>query len=106
MARISIQVTLDKDEEKSVLEKIEEYLMYYSLLSNFTNEIPTIHSEICDNCDGTVELRVIDFECDLKEFLTLTEEATEDILKCMGIDSQSIIQDLYTDEDDSDGVKM
>lgn len=101
MAKLNLQLQLDKEKEADVLEIIQSYLLSYNILSGISETIDPISTEICDNSDGTVEFRVLDFEFDPKSLITESDKAAEDFLNNMGISKEDIFKYMEEPKDEN-----
>ena len=90
MAKLNLQLQLDKEKEADIFEFIQSYIFSHNLLSRTTATINPITTEICDNSDGTIEFRVLDFDFDPKSLMEESNKAAEDFLSSMGISKEDI----------------
>ena len=96
MAKLNLQLQLNKEKEADVFEFIQSYIFSHNLLSRTTATINSITTEICDNSDGTIEFRVLDFEFDPKSLMEDSDKAAEDFLSSMGLSKEDIFK--YVEE--------
>lgn len=76
--KINFECTVNKYDEPDMLEQVQSILLVTNMLS------PTkLKSEYVDNCDGTITIRVKDYE--------LTSEALED----MNNRTSSLMNDMF-----------
>ena len=92
MAKLNLQLQLDKEKETDLLESIQSYIFSYNLLSRTVATIDPMTTEICDNSDGTIEFRILDFEFDPKSLMEESNKAAEDFLSNMGISKEDIFK--------------
>ena len=92
MAKLNLQLQLDKEKEADILELIESYLFSYNLLSHVSTTLTPIASEICDNSDGTVDFRILDFAFDPESLMEESNKATEDFLNNLGMSKEDIFR--------------
>ena len=90
MAKINLKIELNKNDERNLIESIQNYILSYNMLSRFNDKLPPMVSEICDNGNGTIELRILNFIFNVKEIIPLMDEVAGDMLKSMGIDIENI----------------
>lgn len=95
MAKLNLQLQLDKEKDSEIFELIESYIFSYNLMSRMSPAILNpITTEICDNSDGTIELRVLDFEFDPKSLMEESNKAAEDFLSSIGISKEDIFNSV------------
>ena len=92
MAKLNLQLQLDKEKEADTLEFIQSYIFSHNLLSRTTATLNPMVTETCDNSDGTIEFRVLDFEFDPKSLMEESDKAAEDLLNSMGISKEDIFK--------------
>ena len=92
MAKLNLQLQLDKEKEADILDFIQSYIFSHNLLSRTAATLNPIVTEICDNSDGTIEFRVLDFEFDLQKLMEDSDKAAEDFLNNMGISKEDIFK--------------
>lgn len=61
MAKINLTINLDKYTEYDVLEYLEYLVFTYNYILLQADNSNRIQSEICDNGDGSIEFRILDF---------------------------------------------
>ena len=92
MAKLNLQLQLDKEKDIDLFEFIQSYIFSHNLLSRTTTAINPIATEICDNSDGTVEFRILDFEFNPKSLMEESDKAAEDFLSNIGINKEDIFK--------------
>lgn len=92
MAKLNLQLQLDKEKEIDLFEFIQSYTFSHNLLSRTVTTLKPIVTEICDNSDGSIEFRVLDFEFDPKSLMEDSDKAAEDFLNSMGISKEDIFR--------------
>ena len=99
MAKLNLQLQLDKEKDSEIFELIQSYIFSYNLMSRMSSNLKPIVTEVCDNSDGTIEFRVLDFEFDPKSLMEESDKAAEDFLNSMGISKEDILTNFkYTGE--------
>ena len=99
MAKLNLQIELDKYDESDIIDTIQSYIFSYNLMSRISSHLKPMVTEVCDNSDGTIEFRVLDFEFDPKGWMEESDKAAEDFLNNMGISKEDILTNFkYTGE--------
>ena len=99
MAKLNFQLQLDKEKDIEILELIQSYTVSYNLMTRLSLSLKPMTTVICDNSDGTIDFRLIDFEFEPKEWIQDSDKAAEEFLNTMGISREDIISKFnYTGE--------
>ena len=99
MAKLNLQLQLDREKDSEIFEIIQSYIFSYNLMSRISSHLKPIVTEVCDNSDGTIEFRVLDFDFDPKNLMEESDKAAEDFLSNMGISKEDILTNFkYTGE--------
>ena len=99
MAKLNLQLQLDKEKDIELFELVQSYIFSYNLMTRLSSNLNPIMSELCDNSDGTVDVRILDFEFDTKNLMEETDKASEELLNSIGISREDIISKFkYTGE--------
>ena len=87
--KINLQITLNKEDQNDlkIYESLESFTLAYNMMQMMSEHtLPELQSEVCDNNDGTVEFRIIDFELDnecIEEFKKCNEEMMNNLPNMM-----------------------
>ena len=66
-----------------------------------SDKVPNMETEICDNSDGTIEIRIKDFKFNPKILSQESETAAREALEGLGIDVEELIKNFtFTDNDE------
>ena len=76
--KINAQMLFDREKESDLLEQFQCFLVALNMMSPYR-----ISSELIDNSDGTIELRLIDYEISQSELDSLNQKS-ESLLKMYG----------------------
>ena len=60
MAKLNLQIELNKYNESDIIDSIQSYIFSYNLIAKASDKVPSMETEICDNSDGTIEFLYID----------------------------------------------
>lgn len=75
--KLNAQITLDKETESQVIQELQTFLTSYNMSTYCLPGVKPIRSEFCDNSDGTVEIRILDYEFSLDDLKTAESESKE-----------------------------
>ena len=93
MAKLNLQLQLDKEKDSEFFELIESYIFSYNLMSRMSpSKLNPITAEICDNSNGTIEFRIFDFDFDPNSLMEESNRVAEDFLTSMGISTEDIFK--------------
>ena len=67
-----------------------------------SDKVPSMETEICDNSDGTIEIRIKDFEFDPRMLSQDSEDAAREALEDLGIDVEELIKNFTFTGDDEE----
>ena len=73
--KLNVQLTLDKYEEAKALEELNAWIITYNMVSQIDPDMKTLNTEICDNNDGTIEFRLLDYDFTMEDIKTANESA-------------------------------
>ena len=102
MAKLNLQIELDKYAESDIIDTIESYIFSYNLIARMSDKVPNMETEICDNSDGTIEIRIKDFEFDPRMLSQDSEDTAREALECLGIDVEELIKNFTFTGDDEE----
>ena len=101
MAKLNLQIELNKYNDSDIIDSIQSYIFSYNLIAKVSDKVPSMETEICDNSDGTIEIRIKDFEFDPKMLSQDSEDAARETLEGLGIDVEELIKNFtFTDNDE------
>ena len=92
MAKLNLTLHVSEEEKASVLEGIQSYIFSYNMLyaKSKSEKLNPLRSELCDNNDGTFDLRIIDFEFDMDALIYEIMEESKSLMSSLGIDINSL----------------
>lgn len=100
MAKLNLQIELDKYTESDIIDTIQSYIFSYNLIARVFDKIPSMETEICDNSGRTIEIRIKDFEFDPKMLSQNSEDAARATLEGLGIDVEELIKNFTSTGDE------
>lgn len=91
--KLNVQITLDKYEERDDLEELNTWILSYNMMSSLIPELKPIQTEVCDNGDGTIEFRLVDYEFSLKD-LENSNKVAQEYMKDLDLQIAEMMKNL------------
>lgn len=99
MAKLNFQLQLNREKDSEILEMVESYIFSFNLMTRMSSSLKPMVTEIYDNSDGTVEIRLLDFEFEPNEWMQDSDKAVDEFLQNVGMTREDILTHFnYTGE--------